>query len=159
VAVFTDTGATMPQSLSTTVPVARHVSVQASYRVDQIAAGAGQKVAGVNTAVRLPAGTSIASCASSRVGDMDSLLFNSDAGSGMNTKVGDLFNTASLYRIAQRVDNAQAGCAIGHDKGSGAVQSTTAGDLFTEAGLTARGANVRFQYLLIVQRGDSPGQN
>jgi hypothetical protein len=70
--------------------------------------------------------------------------------------VGDLFNNASLYRIAQRVDNALAACAIGSDKGSGAVQGMTAGDLFTEAGLTARGANVRFQYLLVVQR---PGTN
>lgn len=154
-AVFTDTGATMPQSLSTTLPsAARHVSVQASYRVDQTIMTASQNFAGVNTADRRPAGTSIASCASSRVGGTDSLLFNSDAGSGTNTMVGELFNTASLYKIAQRVDNAQAACAIGSDKGMGAVQSTTAGDLFTEAGVTARGVNVRFQYLLVVQRPD-----
>lgn len=151
-AVFTSTNASLEQTLVTTLPATtRHLAVHASYRVDQLDTTATQTIAGAVAADVRPAGTSIASCASSRTGTTDSLVFKSDAGV-MTKGFTNLFDTASLYRVAQRIDNAQGGCAMISDSQSGAVQATTAGDLFTQAGVTARGLNVRFQYVLVVQR-------
>ena len=151
-AVFTSIDPNMVQSLTTTLPLAaRHLAVLGSYRVDRLDPAASQNFAGVTVADRRPAGTSIASCGGSRIGGMDTLLFTSDAGSSTKPFT-TLFDPAGLYRVAQRIDNAQGGCAMISDAQSGAVQQMTAGELFAEAGLAARALDVRFQYLLVVQR-------
>jgi hypothetical protein len=151
-AVFTSTNPSLEQSLSTTLPLTtRHLAVRASYRVDRIDAAASQTIAGVLVADRRPAITSIASCSSSRVGTTDSLVFTSDAGVGTKPFT-NLFDPAGLYLLAQRIDNAQGGCAVINGQNTAAVQQVTAGELFTEAGVTARGLNARFQYVLVVQR-------
>ncbi|HWU87556.1 MAG TPA: hypothetical protein VN253_09790 [Kofleriaceae bacterium] len=152
-AAFTSTDPTVAQSLTANLPAAaRHLAVLASYRVDRLDATATQVLAGVAVADRRPAGVSITSCGGSRVGMTDSLLLTSDAAGSTTKPFTNLFDPAGLYSVAQRVDNAQSACAMISAMQSGAVQQMTAGELFTEAGLTARGLNVRFQYLLVVQR-------
>ena len=151
-ALFTPADPNAFQSFTTQLPLAaRHLAVQASYRVSRLDMAAAQHLAGVTVVDRRPAGTAIASCGGSRIGGMDTLVLTSDAGASTKPFT-NLFDTAGLYRIAQRIDNAQGACAMISDAQSGAVQQTTAGELFTEAGLTARGLEVRFQYLLVVQR-------
>jgi hypothetical protein len=63
-----------------------------------------------------------------------------------------LFDPASLYRAALKIDAAQAQCAVIGDHDTGAAQQMTTGENMTEAGLAAKGATIRFGYLLAVQR-------
>lgn len=137
-----------------TVPVtlsSRHLAVQASYRVDRVDGMATLNLAGVISIDRRPAGVTAVSCSGTRVGGMDSLIVDTPAGT-VAKPLTNLFDPGGLYRIAQLIDNATGACAMTANTQTGAVSATTNGEAPTEAGLTARGVDARFQYLLIVQR-------
>jgi hypothetical protein len=100
---------------------------------------------------RRPAGTTIISCSGSRIGGVDNLLIDSIAGT-MAKPFTSLFDPAGLYRIAQLIENATGSCAMRANTQEGGVVAPIPTEIPTEAGFTARGADVRFQYLLVVQR-------
>ena len=139
--------------LTAPLPLAsRHLAVQASYRADRVLAGANQNLAGVVSIDRRPAGTTAVTCGGSRVGGMDSLVVTADSAGSMSKAFTNVFDPAGLYRIAQLIDNASGACAMDANTQDGAVSASTLGETPTEAGLIGRAADVRFQYLLIVQR-------
>ncbi len=151
-AVFTATDPSAVAILTVPLPLSsRHLAVQASYRVSRVDPAASQVHAGLTSIDRRPAGTTEVTCRGSRVGGMDSLVVNSNI-DGMAKAFTNLFDPAGLYRIAQLIDNASGACAMRANTQEGGVQATTPGETPTEAGLSARAADVQFQYLLIVQR-------
>ncbi|HSK03089.1 MAG TPA: hypothetical protein VK932_17680 [Kofleriaceae bacterium] len=151
-AVFTATDPNAVAILTAPLPLSsRHLAVQASYRVNRVDATANQNAAGLTSIDRRPAGTTAVTCNGSRVGGMDSLVVNSDVGA-MARPFTNLFDPAGLYRLAQLIDNASGACAMRANTQEGGVSATTPGEIPTEAGLSARAADLRFQYLLIVQR-------
>jgi hypothetical protein len=152
-AVFTATDPNATQTLVTSLPIAsRHLAIFTSYRSNGVPATATQAHAGVTTVDRRPAGTSIVSCSSLRVGTMDSVILETDVGNSSKPFLVSLFDAAGLYRVVERIENANSQCVVLADGGQGAVQQATGGEQPSEGGLTARGADVRFQYLLVVQR-------
>jgi len=151
-AIVTTTDPNMDATL--TVPLAltsRHLAVQASYRIDRVDAAAATNLTGVVSVQRLPLGVKAVACAGSRSGGMDTLIITSDAGSA-SKPFTSLFATTGLYKIAQRIENANGACAMSANTEEGGVTVTTAGETLTEAGLMARGVDAKFQYVLIVQR-------
>jgi len=151
-AIFTGTDPNQVAILTVQLGLSsRHMAVQASYRTDQITAGATQSLAGVVSIDRRPAGVTTVSCSGARIGGMDSLVVDSSVGNATKP-FANLFDPGGLYRIAQLIDNAMGACALNANTQDGAVSAATPGETPTEAGLTARAVNVRFQYLLLVQR-------
>ncbi len=138
---------TAPLPLTTT-----HTAVLSRYRIDAIDAAASENAASVIAIDRRPAGTSVVSCGGSRSGGTDRLLLDTDTANMADDFTTSLFDPADLYRVAARVDNATAACALISGRETGAVQASTSGQAMTEAGLSARSATVRFGYLLVVQR-------
>lgn len=135
-----------PLSLSSS-----HMAVLTRYRVDSVDATATENSAQVIAIDRRPAGVTIVSCAGSRTGGMDRLVL--DTGVMFASDVVDaLFDPASLYRAVLKFDGLQAQCALIGDRDTGAAQATTNGENASEAGLAAKGATIRFGYLLAVQR-------
>ena len=63
----------------------------------------------------------------------------------------NLFNPASLYRLGQQIDGTTASCALVSDKETGAKQGAAGGFAMDHVALYARGATVRFTYILITQ--------
>lgn len=150
--LVTPTSPTIVETLTAPLPLSsNHVAILASYRVDAVDTTATENAASVIALDRRPAGVSTSSCGSSRTGGTDRLLLDTDL-SNVSDDFTTLFDVAGLYRIAQKLDNAQAACAIISDRETGAVQAATSGNAPSEAGLSVRGATVKFQYLLVVQR-------
>jgi hypothetical protein len=151
-AIFTATDPTMTAILTVPVPLSsRHMAVQASYRIDRVDGAATTNLAGVISIDRRPAGITPVSCSGTRAGGMDSLIVDSTAGTAAKP-LANLFDPGGLYRIAQLIDNATGACAMTANTQTGAVSAATTGEAPTEAGLTARAVDAKFQYLLIVQR-------
>jgi len=141
------------ETLTVPLPlVSSHVAILARYRIDGVAAGASESAASVIGVDRRPAGTSVVSCGASRSGGTDRLLLDTDTSNVSDDFTSSLFDPAGLYRVAAKIDNAAAACALIADTETGATQASTTGQAMTEAGLTARSATVRFSYLLVVQR-------
>jgi hypothetical protein len=129
------------------------MAVLGQYRIDSADATASQSLVGVTALDIRPAGVSSVSCGGARAGGMDSLLLDTDAGAAARP-FANLFDSASRYQVAQKLEGIQAACAMIANAEQGAVSQTTGGEAPTEAGLIARGASARFQYLLVVQRGN-----
>lgn len=133
-----------------------HISIYAAYRIGGVASGATQADAAVASAtVGLPMGMSRVQCGGSRSSGSDALLLKSDSdgASNQSTKpVTNVFNSASQYRLLQQLDGATATCALAGDSdaNSGAIQLTTDGNTPNQIILYARGATVRFSYILVV---------
>lgn len=144
-----------PSTLGTlTAPlpgVTTRFAVLAQYRVDATSDAATQNFAGVTAIDRRPAGVAAVTCGGARAGGIESLLLDTDTGAS-STPLAGLFDPASLYRVAERVEGAQAACALQADAAMDAVQANAGGEAPSEAGFAIRGASVRFQYLLVVQR-------
>ena len=137
-------------SVRLTVP-SSHMAILASYRIDRIADGATSSDAGVFGITRLPLGNITATCGGSRSGALDTLQLTTDAAQVSNPQT-NLFDSTSLYRVAEQVNGGTANCVIAADKENGAVQGSTGGNPLSEVGLTTRGATVRFPYILVVAR-------
>jgi hypothetical protein len=133
-----------------------HMTIYAAYRIDGVAAGAAQADAAVASAtLGLPMGASRVQCGGSRSSGADALLLKSDSEgtSDQSVKpVTNVFNPAGRYRLLQQLEGATATCALASDSeaNSGAIQLTTDGNTPTQAVLYARGATVRFSYILVV---------
>ncbi|MBA3391465.1 MAG: hypothetical protein H0T89_02420 [Deltaproteobacteria bacterium] len=134
--------------------VTTRMAVLAQYRIDRVDAAAAQSLVGVTAIDRRPAGVSAVTCGGQRAGAADSLLLDTDTGAAAKP-FANLFDTASRYRIAQKIEGIQAACSMIADAEQGAVGQTTGGEAPSEAGLLARAATARFQYLLVVQRPPS----
>lgn len=131
--------------------VTTQLAVLGQYRIDAADGAAVQNFAGVSAIDRRPAGVAVVQCGGARAGGIDSVLLDTDAGASAQP-LENLFDPASRYRVAQKIENTQAGCAMIADATTGAVQATTGGEAPTEGGLVAKGVTARFQYLLVVQR-------
>jgi hypothetical protein len=133
-----------------------HMAIYATYRIDGIAAGATQADAAVASATAgLPMGASRVQCGGSRSGGSDTLLLKTESNGtpDQNTKpVTNVFNPAGQYRLLERLDGATATCALAGDSdaNSGAIQLRTDGNTPNQFSLYARGATVRFSYILVV---------
>jgi len=139
------------EQLSVPVAGTPHMAIFAAYRIDSVASGATAADAGVIGLDHRPAGDLNAVCGGSRSGGTDQLLVTTSAGTGTKGFT-NLFNPASLYRVTEQLDGANANCALIADNEVGAVQTAASGDAMTAAGLFARGATARFSYLLVVAR-------
>ena len=137
---------TGPLPLSTT-----KMAVLGSYRIDRVDPAATTSYVGVTAVDRRPAGVSTISCGGQRAGGADSLLLDTDTGAAPKP-FANLFDTASRYRVAERLEGIMAACSMIADDEQGAVQQTTGGNAPSEAGPFVRGATARFQYVLVVQR-------
>ncbi|MBS1119401.1 MAG: Thrombospondin type 3 repeat [Deltaproteobacteria bacterium] len=151
-AIATPADPTVVEKLTTPLPlISQHLAILGQYRIDATNPQASQNFAGVIGNDRRPAGGSSVQCTGTRTGGTDTLVL--DTGITTGTKLfGNLFDSASLYQVTVQLDLAQAACAMIADTEIGAVQATGPGEALTEAGLLARGATARFQYLLVVQR-------
>lgn len=151
-AVATPGGPTTVETLTTALPLSSaHVAVLARYRVDRVDTTATENAASVLALDRRPAGLVTISCGGSRSGGSDRLLLDTSVSTAAKN-LTQLFDSAGLYRLAAKVDGAQAACAVIANTETGAVQTTATGDAPTEAGIAAKGATVRFDYLLAIQR-------
>jgi len=151
-AIMTPITPTAIEQVSSVVAGTPHMTIFASYRIDSVAAGATAADAGVIGVNNLPlGGGATVKCGGSRSGGADQLLLTTDAGSGIKP-FPNLFNSASLYRVAEQIDGANANCALIADDSNGAVQTAVSVNAMTDAGLYARGATARFSYLLVVTR-------
>jgi hypothetical protein len=152
-AVVTPADPILVEQVSAVLPlVSQQIAVLGQYRIDEVDAQATQNFAGIVALDQRPAGGSIIQCAGTRTGTLDRLVLDTDTSTDSATFT-DLFDSASLYRIALRLDRTEAACAMIADEETGATQTTSGGEAMTEAGLVAKGATARFQYLLVVQRG------
>jgi hypothetical protein len=160
--VFTPTDNSIVEELRAPLPaLTTQVAVLSAYRVDSVDTTASQNIAGISTIDRRPAGISKVNCNGRRTtGGEDALVIDSDRGINQKTFL-DLFNTANLYQVSEVLDLGNGACAMiadspsGTNNEAGAVQTQTAGEAPNEAALIARGAVVRFGYLLVIQR--TPG--
>ena len=135
-----------PLPLSTT-----KVAVLGSYRIDRVDMAATSSYVGVTALDRRPAGVSAVSCGGQRAGGADSLLLDTDTGAAPKA-FANLFDTASRYRVAEKLEGITAACSMIADNEQGAVAQNTGGNAPTEGGVFTKGATARFQYVLVVQR-------
>jgi hypothetical protein len=151
-AVITPPDASTIFSLSAPVALSTpHIAVLGQYRVDAVDGAATQARIGVTAIDRRPANITAITCGGSRAGGIDSVLLDTDTGAAASPLL-DLFEAASLYRVAERIDNALGQCAMVADDRNGAVQQSTSGEASSEGGVFVRGVKARFQYVLVVQR-------
>jgi hypothetical protein len=150
-AVMTPTSSAMLEQLSVPIAGTSHLAIFAAYRFDCVASDATMADAAVIGLDHRPAGDLNVVCGGSRSGGADQLLVTSSAGTN-NKPFSNLFNPASLYRVTEQLDGANANCALIADNENGAIQTAASGDAMTAAGLYARGATVRFSYILAVAR-------
>jgi hypothetical protein len=131
--------------------VSTKVAILAKYRVDRVETGATESAASVIGVDRRPAGATTITCGGSRVGT-DRLVLDTGI-SGAIDNMDALFDSANEYRVALKLEGAAAQCALISGNETGAAQAASNGEAMSEAGLSARGATIRFSYLLAVQRG------
>jgi hypothetical protein len=156
-AVVTPAAPNMEEELKLPLAAAtNHMTIYAAYQIDSVATGAAQADAAVASATAgLPMGESRVQCGGSRSPGSDAILLKSDSGgsSDQSTKpVTNVFNSANRYRLLQQLDGATATCALAGDSdaNSGAIQLATDGNTPNQISLYARGATVRFSYILVV---------
>jgi hypothetical protein len=137
------------------VPLAlasNRMAILSSYRLGQIVSGTTVADVGVVGINELPMGSTEIKCGSTRsAGGGDQLQLETNA--GVNTRVAtDLFDPTSAYRLAEQLEGGVANCALVGARESAALQGATNGDAMNQVGIYARGATVRFAYLLVIQR-------
>lgn len=153
------TPATPTELATLTAPlelVSTKIAILAKYRIDRVEAGATESSAAVIGVDRRPAGVTIVSCGGSHIGT-DHLTLDTGV-SGAIDNMDALFDPASEYRVALKLEGAVAQCALIAPRDTGAAQANYNGEAMSEAGVSARGATARFSYVLAVQRGAMPPQ-
>lgn len=147
---------TVEQLVFPLATASNHLTIFTAYRIDGASTTATIADAAVRSRTILPLGTTVVQCGGSRVSGADAVVLGqSDAAMNVTQSsktVGTAFSSTATYRIAQQLDGAAANCALVGDTmaNSGAIQLPTDGSVPTEAVLYARGATVRFSYILIV---------
>lgn len=149
VATPPDAGTTLQLTLPLPTPSNR-MSIQVAYRIDSVASAASEADAGVVSQITLPLGTTTIQCTGTRTGPLDQLVLKTDATTSTKD-LTNLFNPASLYRLGQLLDGPSASCALVSDTETGGAQGAAGGFSMTQVGLVARGATVRFAYILVTQ--------
>ncbi|TMQ10312.1 MAG: hypothetical protein E6J90_33710 [Deltaproteobacteria bacterium] len=145
----TDPNAVSQLSFALAVP-SNHMSIQVGYRIDSVAAGATEADVGVISSITIPMNPQPVQCVGSRKGPLDQLVLMTDA-TETTQEMMNLFNPASLYRLGEQLDGTTASCALISDKETGAKQGPSSGFAMDHVALSARGATVRFSYLLVTQ--------
>lgn len=133
-----------------------HLAIFAAYQVDAASTTATTADAGVGSKTVLPLGTSAVQCGGSRASGTDQVLvfqIDTTGGTTQNSKtLTAAFDPTTRYRVVQQIDGATTNCAVASTSmaNSGAIQLSTDGSTPTNAVLYARGATVRFSYILVV---------
>jgi hypothetical protein len=149
VVVTPPTTATETLTIPLSVP-SNKLAILTAYRIDQVDGGTEHDV-DVTAADPRPAGGTTLLCGGQRTLNGDSLQLVTTEGGG-SKPLTDLFNTASLYEVVAKAENASAACAVVADHDMGAVSATISGDTLTQAGLSVHGATARFGYVLVISR-------
>lgn len=144
----TDPNAVEQITVKLTTP-ANHVSILAAYRIDATPSAV-MTDAGVVGLTHLPLGDTIDKCGANRaIGDALQVQTNS----GISTAPAqNLFDPTDHYRLLNQVDGANVNCAVVGSHENQVKQSPSNGDPISEVGIYARGATMRFAYLLVIQR-------
>jgi len=138
------------------IATTNHVAIFTAYQIDTASTTATTADAGLGSKTVLPLGSSAIQCGGSRAGGADQvLLFQTDANMSetqSSATLGTAFNPSTRYRVVQEIDGATTRCAVAGASmsESGASQLTTDGTTPTNVVLYARGATVRFSYILAV---------
>lgn len=138
-----------------TVPVtpSAHMAIFASYRVDQVAAGATNADVAVTATDDLPMGGAKIICGGSRVGASDLLrIHDMTGGAENNAPAMNLFDPASRYGLIEQIDGGKANCVVTSTKDNNAIGIDTTGEQMNKVGLYARSATARFAFVLVVAR-------
>lgn len=134
-----------------------HIAIIAAYQIDAASTTALTADAGVGSKTVLPLGTSAIQCGGSRASGADQvLLFQSDANMSQtlsNMTLGTAFNPSTKYQVVEKINGGSTQCSVAGASMAerGAVQLSTDGTTPTAAVLYARGATVRFSYILVVE--------
>lgn len=150
--IGTPASSTLTATLVASLPlVTTKLAVLGSYRIDRVDTAAASSYVGVTARDERPAGLSEVNCGGQRAGGVDSLLLDTEMGASPK-RFNSLFDTASRFRVAERIEGISAACSMIADMEQGAVQQNTDGVAPSEAGMFVKGAVARFQYVLVVQR-------
>lgn len=133
-----------------------HITIFTGYQIDASSTTAATAAVAVGSRTVLPLGNSEIRCGASRASGTDQvLLFQTDASMSQTQNsltLGTAFNPTTKYRVVQQIDGGTTRCAVAGASmaESGAIQLSTDGTTPTTAVLYARGATVRFSYILVV---------
>jgi hypothetical protein len=136
--------------------VSNRLTIFAAYRIDGASTTAITADAAVRSRANLPFDKTMVQCGGSRASGTDAVLVaqtDTDMATTQTTKtIGTAFGTAATYKIAQQLDGAVANCALAGDTmaNSGGLQLPINGSSPSQVVLYARGAIVRFSYILVV---------
>lgn len=151
-AIATPVDPSSTERLTAPLPLlSQQIAVLGQYRIDAVDPVATDSAAGVIAIDERPAGGATVRCIGSRTAGIDQLVLDSDTATG-NRTFANLFDSASVYRVAMQLEGVTAACAMIADAETGVAQAGTGGNVMNEGGLIANGATARFQYLLVVQR-------
>jgi hypothetical protein len=142
-----------------TLPIAtasNHLTIFAAYRIDGASTTATIADVAVKTRANLPFDKTFVQCGSSRASGSDAVRLaqtDTDMATNQSSKtIGAAFSPTATYKIAQQTDAGVANCAVVGDTmaNSGATQLPINGSTPSQVVLYARGATVRFSYILVV---------
>ncbi len=158
-AVVTPSGPEVVEELPFPIAtVSNHVTIFAAYRIDGASTTATTADAAVKSRAMLPFDKTVVQCGGSRASGADAVLLaqtDTEMATTQNSKtIGTAFSPTATYKVAQQTDDAVASCALAGDTmaDSGAIQLPINGSTPTQAVLYARGATVRFSYILVVEQ-------
>jgi hypothetical protein len=145
----------VPLSLSLATGT-NHITVFTAYQVDGASTTAAIADAGVGSKANLPFDKTFVQCGSSRASGADQVLVQQTDNDGGLLQAGKAvttaFDPAVKYRVVQNLDGHTANCAIASTSmaNSGGIQLSINASTPDHVVLYARGATVRFQYILVV---------
>lgn len=155
-AIVTPAAGAVEQLVIPLAAPSNHISIFTAYQIDGATTTATTADAGVGSKTILPLGNSAIQCGASRAAGTDLvLLFQTDANMSQtqnSVALGTAFNPSTRYRVVQQIEGGATKCAVAGASmaESGAIQLPTDGTTPTQAVLYARGATVRFSYILVV---------
>ena len=131
------------------------LAVLASYRIDSMTTSTTTHTAAIETNDPSPAGVAQLECGlvHSDSGTTNVLAVQTDQNNASSPTASG-FDPASLYELAADATGGMAGCtAIGDGQPLGAVTAPISVGTLAEIALGARGVRARFQWVLVVARG------
>jgi hypothetical protein len=149
-------GATVEALVLPLTATSSHLAIFTAYQIDASSTTATTADAGVGSKTVLPLGSSAIQCGGSRAAGTDQvLLFQTDSNMSQTQSsmtLGTAFNPSTKYKVVQQIDGATTRCAVAGASmaESGASELMTDGSTPTNVVLYARGATVRFSYILAV---------
>jgi hypothetical protein len=133
-----------------------HIAIFTAYQIDAASTTATTADAGIGSKTVLPFDMTAVQCGGSRASGTDQVLVFQIDNSGGTTQgsmaLGTAFDPTARYRVVQQLEGATANCAVAGASmaNSGVAQLRISGSTPTQAVLYARGATVRFSYILVV---------